>query len=71
MTTQISLESARVNAGFTIIEVSEKTGKNVKTIYNWENGVTAIPANMFFKLCEMYGIGFDEVKVPVVKDGKF
>lgn len=68
---QITLESARVNAGFSVIDVAKKTGKTIKTIYNWENGLTAISATMFFALCKLYNINPDYVKVPIVKDGKF
>lgn len=71
MVKQISLESARVNANYTILDVSKVLNKTEKTIYNWENGKTPIPANIFFYLCDMYKIKSDSVKVPVVKDGKF
>lgn len=68
---QISLESARVNAGFTIAEVSKTFNKTEKTIYNWENGKTPISAYMFFALCELYNRNPDTVRVPVIRDGKF
>ena len=68
---QITLESARVNAGYSIIDVSKKVNKTVKTIYNWENGRTAISAQMFFELCKIYNVNSDFVRVPIVKDGKY
>lgn len=68
---QISLESARVNAGMTVSQVAKKTNKTEKTIYNWENGKTPISASMFFYLCEIYNINSDSVKVPVIRDGKY
>lgn len=68
---QISLESARVNAGMTISQIAKRLNKNEKTIYNWENGKTPISAYMFFNLCKIYNINADSVKVPIVKDGRF
>ena len=68
---QISLESARVNAGMTVSQIAKMLKKNEKTIYNWENGKTPISAYMFFNLCKIYKINADNVKVPIVKDGRF
>lgn len=69
--TQITLESARVNAGFTISEIAKELKRSEKTISNWENGKTAIPAIIFFRLCDLYKMNSDNVKVPIVKDGNF
>lgn len=68
---QISLESARVNAGYTISAVSKILKKTEKTISNWEKGITPISAAMFYKLCALYGLPRDCVRVPIVRDGKF
>lgn len=68
---RIKLKAARINAGMTAKEVAEKAGKTEKTILNWENGITAIPAEQFNKLCELYEIKADYVEVPVVKDDFF
>ena len=35
---QISLEAARVNAGFTQVEAAQKMGVSKQTIINWEKG---------------------------------
>ena len=68
---RIKLKAARINAGMTAKEVAESAGKTEKTILNWENGITAIPAEQFNKLCELYGIKTDYVEVPVVRDDFF
>lgn len=65
---RIKLKAARVNAEMTAKNVAENIGKTEKTILNWENGITAIPAEQFNNLCELYGIQPDYVEVPIVKD---
>ena len=71
MRTRISLKSARVNANMNAEQVGKCIGKSEKTIYNWENALTAIPTQYFFKLCKLYNIDPDYVDVPIVKDGFF
>jgi transcriptional regulator with XRE-family HTH domain len=66
---QITLEAARVNAGYKLKDVGKLVGKAPKTISNWEKGITTIPKVWFTKLCELYGIDEDNVIVPNVKDG--
>lgn len=68
---KIILKAARVNANMTAKQVGEIIGKTEKTILNWENGLTAIPANQFNKLCEIYNINSDFVNVPIVRDDFF
>lgn len=68
---KIKLKAARVNAEMTAKDVAESIGKTEKTILSWENGITAIPAEQFNKLCELYGIKSDYVEVPIVKDDFF
>lgn len=68
---RIKLKAARVNADMTAKQVGELIGKTEKTVLNWENGVTPIPANQFDKLCKIYKINSDFVNVPVVKDDFF
>ena len=64
MTTQISLRAARVNAEMTLQEASSAAGINEKTLRSWESGKTAIPAHMFSKLCDIYYIDSELVKIP-------
>lgn len=66
---RISLKAARVNANMTAKQVSEDLHKTEKTILSWENGITPIPVDQFYKLCGLYKIKPDYVQVPVVDDG--
>lgn len=67
----ISLKAARVNANYTLKDVAIELNVVYMTVRNWELGITAIPANIFFKLCRLYGLNSDLVEVPKVKDGKY
>nr|WP_072514020.1 helix-turn-helix transcriptional regulator [Ndongobacter massiliensis] len=69
--TKITLKSARVNAHLTLREASEKIQKTQRTLSSWERGITAIPTQYFFKLCELYKMDPDYVDVPIVRDGFF
>lgn len=71
MTFQISLAAARVNAGLNQIEASELIGITPKTLRNYENGTTVIPAPRLRKAAKIYGIPEDYIKLPVVDDGEY
>lgn len=68
---KISLKAARVNAKMTAKDVGEKIGKTEKTVLNWENGITPIPASQFDRLCKIYKISNDYVQVPIVDNNFF
>lgn len=68
---KISLKAARVNAKMTAKNVGEKVGKTEKTVLNWENGITPIPAEYFDRLCKIYEISNDYVQVPIVNNNFF
>lgn len=58
---RITLEAARVNAGYTQKEVAKMLNISNKTIGNWENGIstpTVVQAN---RLCSLYGIPYDNI----------
>ncbi len=61
---QISLEAARVNAGFTQDEVAEKMGITRQTIINWEKGrvVPGIPEMEM--LSRLYNMPLDYISLP-------
>lgn len=65
---KITLKAARVNAGLTAKNVSEKVDKTEKTILNWENAKTPISAENFYDLCNIYNIDPDFVQVPSQED---
>lgn len=68
---KIKLKAARVNAEMTAKDVAENIGKTEKTVLNWENGITAIPAEQFNNLCKLYNIKSDHVEIPILKDNFF
>lgn len=61
----ITLKAARVNAGFTQAMVAEKLGMSVSTIKNWENGNSFPKQPAIEKLCELYGVTYDNIKFNV------
>ena len=57
----ITLKAARVNAGLTLQQAAEKTGFNAVSIGYWENNQHEPRLSKIRKLCEVYGIGLDQV----------
>lgn len=55
----VSLEAARINAGFSQKEAAKRVGVNATTLANWEKGKTAPDIDKFRKLCEVYGCPAD------------
>lgn len=58
---QISLASARVNAGMTQEEIAHKMGVSKKTIINWEKGNTSPSFAVIQMLSSIYGIPADYI----------
>lgn len=59
---QITLASARVNAGLTQKQVCAEMGIAEKTLIMWENG--RIPrADKLMRLCELYGCQITDIKL--------
>ena len=61
---KITLKAARVNAGLTQDETARALGKTKQTIVNWENGSTEIKWKDFMKLCELYQMPAEYIKIP-------
>ena len=61
---KITLTSARVNAGFSIEDIAKKLHKSKQTIINWEKGKTPLKVTDFEKLCQIYKIPRDYIKLP-------
>ncbi len=57
----ITLKAARVNAGLTLEETSEKTGFNPISISNWEHNRHEPRLSKLNKLCEVYCIDLDQI----------
>ena len=61
MQIKISLASARVNAGLTQKEAAETLGVSNKTLCSWENGKSFPDALQIEKICELYGVPYDNI----------
>lgn len=61
---EISIKAARVNAGYTLEQVSEKVGVSVVTLSKWENYRTFPTARQLKTLCALYGQSMDHIFVP-------
>ena len=59
---KISLKAARINAGLTQSEAAEKIGVSLSTLKNWEKGKTFPSQPMIDKICEVYGVAYDNIK---------
>ena len=58
---QITLKAARVNVNLTQADVAKKLDISVGTIKNWEKGKTFPKQPMIEKLCEIYGVSYDNI----------
>ena len=58
---KISLEAARVNAGLSQKEVADILKVSNKTVSNWENGKSFPDAPQIVKICELYGVSYDNI----------
>lgn len=56
---QITLEAARVNAGFSQKEAAEKLGVSNCTLLRWEKGVSMPKANQIVAICDLYRVPYD------------
>lgn len=55
----ITLEAARVNAGYTQEQAASNLGVSRSTIINWENGKTIPGIPSMHKMSQLYGIPLD------------
>ena len=58
---QITLKAARVNVNLTQADVAKKLDISISTIKNWEKGKTFPKQPMIEKLCEIYGVSYDNI----------
>jgi len=61
MSTKITMKAARVNAGLTLKEASQKIGVTLQTLACWESGKTSPTIKKAFKLCEVYDININDL----------
>ena len=58
---QITLEAARVNAGYSQKEAAKKLGVSNVTLCHWEKGVSMPKANQIMAICDLYAISYDRL----------
>ena len=58
---KISLEAARVNAGFDQKNAAKELGVSNKTLCNWEKYITFPNSVQVVKICELYQVPYDAV----------
>ena len=56
---QITLEAARVNAGYSQKEAAEKLGVSNCTLLRWEKGTSMPKANQIDAICNLYRVPYD------------
>ena len=56
---QITLEAARVNAGYSQKDAAEKLGVSNCTLLRWEKGVSMPKANQIVAICDLYRVPYD------------
>ena len=62
---QITLKQARLLAGLSRQEVSERTGRSTWTIKNWEDGTTYPSIKDFIILCNLYSVQVADIFIPI------
>lgn len=58
---KITLEAARVNAGYNQKEAAKLMHISNKTLQNWENGKSYPNADKIAEICELYSIPYDHI----------
>lgn len=59
---KITLEAARVNAGYTQRQAANALNKGVSTIINWEKGKTMPTQPDIEALCTLYKMPYDYIR---------
>ena len=59
---KISLEAARVNAGYSQKEAAKALGVSNKTLSLWECGKAYPKADKIAAICNLYGMAYDNIK---------
>lgn len=58
---KLTLRAARVNAGLIQNVAAEALGIRPETLRSWEHGETFPNADMIPKICELYGVTYDQL----------
>lgn len=62
---KITMEAARVNAGYTQAELADKMGVSRATVIDWENGKREIKTAYLFMFCRLTGFSEDDILLPI------
>ena len=65
---RISLRAARINAELTQEQAAKLMGRNKQTIVNWESGKTEISFGDVLRLCQIYDVPVEYIRLPVFSD---
>ena len=60
---KITIEAARVNAGFTQSEAAQLAKLNKKTLSAYEQGKRLPKVDVLNTLCQIYGCTMDDIKI--------
>lgn len=58
---KMTLEAARRNVKLTQKEAAEQLGVSNGTLCNWEKGVSFPDVPQIEKICELYGVSYDDL----------
>lgn len=58
---RMTLKAARINAGLTQKVAAKEIGVSNKTLGLWEAGVRFPKANKIDKICDLYGLGYNDI----------
>lgn len=58
---KMTLEAARRNVKLTQKEAAKRLGVSNNTLCNWEKGITFPDAQQIERICELYGVSYDNL----------
>lgn len=58
---RVTIKAARVNKDLTQTEFAKAVGVSVKTVMNWENGVSSPRADKMPEICEVLGCQINDI----------
>lgn len=58
---RVTLPAARVNKGLTQADAAKEIGISVATLKNWESGKSFPKQPQIERLCEVYGVTYDDL----------
>lgn len=61
---QITLEAARVNAGYTLDDAAKELGKSKATLISWEKGRTEPSYSQLSEMCGLYKMPVECILLP-------